>query len=71
MTHYQHTCEPTERHKFKIGERVIYTNGYGVNFGEKTIAAVALWDDQPRYYYEGIDTPWYPVHERQLKAVTP
>lgn len=68
---YQHTCDPTEQHKFKPGDRVIYTNGFGVNFGEKIVAAVALWDGIPRYYYEGTDTPWYPVHEHQLKRVMP
>jgi len=69
-TEFQHTCERSMMHSFKIGDMVNYVNGMGVNMGVRKIAAYALWDDVPRYYYEGTDTPWYPVYQHQLSLVT-
>lgn len=67
MTAYKDTCERTDAHAFGVGDKVVFTNDFGVCWGVKVIAAVALWDGKPRYYYEGTDTPWYPTHEKNLK----
>lgn len=57
--------------KFNVGDRVVYTNEYGVCFGLKTIIEQVAWpttrDDngptEPRYHHEGSDTPWLPKQE--------
>jgi hypothetical protein len=56
-----------DKFKYKIGEEVFYTNGYGIPFGNKTIIGRELWDGKdPRYYIFPTDTEWYPVGESQL-----
>lgn len=56
--------------KFKVGQRVVFVNDYGVNFGEKTVTEYE-WDDIRGhiYLYEPTDTPWYKTNERNLFAV--
>lgn len=66
---YEHTCERTPHHKHAIGDRVRYINGMGVDMGIRTVAAYAMWDGVPRYYYEGTDTPWYPVYQHQFLSL--
>ena len=59
------------QHKFKVGDKVVYTNPQGVCWGVKTIIALDdrtydMWGDVkclPTYHYEGSDTPWYSVSE--------
>lgn len=55
--------------KFKIGDKVIYTNDYGVCWGEKEITEVVFtaWDEAPRYHYKNSSTPWFPVAEKNLR----
>ena len=58
-------------HKFKIGDKVIYTNSFGVCWGVKTIKSLETFpvtrNDNgphiPAYHYEGSDTPWCPTQE--------
>jgi hypothetical protein len=57
--------------KFKIGQKVIFTNDYGVCFGEKTITGIDA-SSKARgvcYFYEPTDTPWFATSEENLKAV--
>lgn len=56
--------------KFKIGQKVVFVNDYGVNFGEKTVSDYE-WDDirGHTYQYEPNETPWYKTNERNLFAV--
>jgi len=57
--------------RFKIGDKVNYTNHNGVFFGERTITGTTSWyGDDTRYYIEPTDTPWYPVHEDRLAEIT-
>ena len=53
-------------HQFKVGDKVIFTNIFGVCWGVKTITAL---DERngPTYFYEPSDTPWFSVSERNLK----
>lgn len=58
--------------KFRVGDKVIYTNGYGIVFADpRTITGLETWHGENyksvRYYFEPTDTPWYPVAEEQLK----
>lgn len=53
--------------KFKVGDKVFYTNSNGVKWGIKTITEVVEWHGENRYHYEGSDSPWYPVAEQCLK----
>lgn len=55
--------------KFKVGDKVIYTNDYGVCWGEKEIIEVVFesWDKAPRYHYKNSKTPWFPVSEKNLR----
>lgn len=65
-------------HRYKVGDKVIFTNDFGVCWGVKTITALALRpttrDDagpqRPCYHYEGSDTPWFPTYERNLSLAT-
>lgn len=62
-------------HKFKVGDRVIFTNDYGVCWGVKTITELCsrtfeMWGREVTvltYHYEGTDTPWYPVEEKNFQ----
>lgn len=49
-------------HKYAVGDKVIFTNVFGVCWGVKTITAL---DERngPTYHYEGSDTPWFSVAE--------
>lgn len=62
-------------HKFKVGDRVVFTNDYGVCWGVKTITELCsrsydLWGEKktvPTYHYEGTDTPWCSIEERNFQ----
>ena len=64
----------TALHKYAVGDVVVYLNDFGVCWGLKTITALDtrtydLWGEDrtvPVYHYEGTDTPWYGVSERNL-----
>ena len=60
----------TER-KYKIGDKVIYINGYGVNWGIKTIIGVEdiTWGNGNGYYIDPTDTPWFAVQEENLHSI--
>jgi len=64
-------------HKFKVGDRVIYTNDFGVCWGVKTITECTSrpwtredYPQRPTYHYEGSDTPWFSVDENNFKLAT-
>lgn len=62
-------------HQFAVGDKVVYTNDFGVCWGVKVITSLEKrlttrdedgpW--KPAYHYEGTDTPWFPVDEKNLK----
>lgn len=59
----------TPAFKFNVGDKVVYTNEYGVCWGVKTITSLEppLTEGySPRYHYEGSDTPWYSVEEERF-----
>jgi hypothetical protein len=53
-------------HKFKIGDKVIWTNSNGVLLGERTIIGLDERTNRPTYYLDPIDTPWFSVGEEEL-----
>lgn len=59
------------KHKYPIGSKVVYTNDFGVCWGVKTITEHSdiIYGESgvPTYFYEGTDTPWCPVSEKNLK----
>lgn len=55
--------------KHAIGDRVEYTNGYGVYLGIHTITGVEYRTNRPCYHITPTDTPWYAVGEESFKAV--
>lgn len=59
-------AEKTEP-KFAIGQKVIFINDYGVNWGEKTITEYE-WNEVRghTYNYAPTDTPWFCTNERHL-----
>ena len=59
----------TINHKFKIGDKVNYTNCNGVNWGEKTIIGTDTRTGQPTYYIAPTDTPWFSVREELLELI--
>lgn len=57
--------------KFQIGDKVVYTNDYGVSFRDKTITGVEIDSDSLhpvviRYFYEPHDAYWYSAMERNF-----
>ena len=56
--------------KFAIGQKVIFINDYGVNWGEKVITAYE-WDEVRghTYQYEKMNPPWFFTNERHLFAI--
>lgn len=59
------------KHKFSIGDQVVYTNDFGVCWGVKTITALDQRTGSPTYHYEDSDTPWYSVNERNFALASP
>ena len=60
----------TGPHLFKAGDRVVYTNSFGVCWGVKTLTSQEppyTEGHEPRYHYEGSDTPWYSVGQSSFK----
>lgn len=53
--------------KFKVGDKVVYTNEYGVCWGVKTITKVE-WSDTRRwtYYKTPTDCPWFASEEERF-----
>ena len=68
----KHHSENTPNALFKIGQKVIYINDYGVCWGEKEVIGIDnSWyglDSSPRYYIEPTEAYWFPVNERNLRA---
>jgi hypothetical protein len=58
--------------KFKIGDIVEVTNGYGFPLGRKKVKEViqiSYSNSGFGYYIEPIDTPWYAFKEEALKEI--
>lgn len=78
-THYTNPPSAPPEHKFKVGDKVVYTNDFGVCWGVKTIVSLeyrpTTRDDdgpqRPTYHYEGTDTPWFSVDERNFTLAEP
>ena len=59
--------------KFKVGDKVIFINGYGVNFGEreiKEVRKISYSKSGYGYILNPTDTPWFAINEECLHAVT-
>jgi len=54
------------KYKFAVGNKVIFTNDFGVCWGVKTIIALDERTGKPTYHYADSDTPWFSVHEDNL-----
>jgi hypothetical protein len=64
-------------YKFSPGDKVVYTNEYGVCWGVKTIVSRGEcglrrknYTLRAGYTYEGSATPWCPVDEKHLRLAT-
>lgn len=55
------------KRKFKIGDKVDYTNGNGVYLGKRTITGLNERSGKPTYYIDPTDTPWFSVGEESFK----
>ena len=56
--------------RFKIGDRVIFTNDYGVVFDEFSVTGYYTEGDLYQYGYRYLldwDCPWFPVKESSLQ----
>lgn len=58
-------------HKFKIGDKVNWTNSNEVNLGTRTIIGLDVRSNRPTYYLDPIDTPWFSVGEEELVLPVP
>ena len=59
------------KYKFKVGDKVIYTNDFGVCWGVKVISALDERSGKPTYFHEGTDTPWFSVEENHYTLAEP
>lgn len=57
-------------HRFKVGDKVIFTNDFGVCWGVKTITALDERTGKPTYHYEPTETPWFSTNEIHLTPAT-
>ena len=57
------------KYKFKVGDRVKYTNGNGVYLGERTITQLDERSGEPTYFIKPTDSPWFSVREELLQKV--
>lgn len=57
--------------KFKIGDYVNWTNEFGVNLGKRKIIGFGSRLGRYCYFIDPIDTPWFPIYERDLKLYNP
>ena len=54
---------------FKVGDKVVFTNDYGVSFIDQTIIAIGKHNDLWKYghcIYLDNDSYWYPVKPESL-----
>ena len=69
---------PKKIHLFDVGDKVVYTNDFGMCWGVKTITAQCtrtydLWgvpEVLPTYHYEGSETPWFSVPQKNFTKAT-
>lgn len=54
------------QHRFAIGDKVVFTNTFGVCWGVKTITALDERTGRPTYHYTPTDTPWFSTDEQHL-----
>ena len=56
-------------YKYNIGDKVIYTNSYGVCWGEKTIIGLDTRNNKPTYFLRDSGNPeWFSVREELLST---
>jgi len=53
-------------YKFAVGDKVVFTNDFGVCWGVKIIIALDERSGRPTYHYENSDTPWFSPCETNL-----
>lgn len=61
-------------HKYKVGDRVIFVNDFGVVY-LWTISELTTWETAsgkvlPAYHPMGTQTPWFPYEESRLHKAT-
>ena len=57
-------------HRYAIGDKVIFTNDFGVCWGVRTITGLDSRSDRPTYYTTPTDAPWFSIDERNLTPAT-
>ncbi len=58
-------------HKFKISDKVIYTNDFGVWWGVKIIEQLDKRSGKPTYFHKDTDTPWFSIEEDHYQLAEP
>jgi hypothetical protein len=54
-------------YKFKVGDKVVFTNEYGVCFGVRTITGLDTRGGEPTYYHAPTDCPWFASDEKLFR----
>lgn len=60
---------PNPKIDFKVGDKVVFTNDYGVSFIDQTIIAIGKYNDLWKYghcIFLDNDSYWYPVKPESL-----
>ena len=58
------------KHKFKVDDKVIFTNDFGVCWGVKTITGLDERTNKPTYHFTPTDTPWFSTNEEHFTLAT-
>ena len=62
------------RHKFKVGDVVIFVNIFGVvwrwTISEQTTNQLHTGEVVRAYHHKGTQTPWFPTQETELRKAT-
>jgi len=58
------------QYRFKIGDKVNWTNSNGVELGIRTVIGLDVRTNRPTYFLDPIDTPWFSVGEEYLTKVS-
>lgn len=57
---------PTE---FKVGDRVTFTNDYGVKFHDRVVTGFSPSVENGRFVYLDNDSWWFPLNPAQLSVI--
>lgn len=59
-------AETMIQHAFAVGDKVVFTNDFGVCSGVRTVTGLSERTERPTYYTTPTETPWFSTGEENL-----